>query len=111
MRMLDLKVAGMVAEVLDGDSGADEVGEIEALLDEPRRIVEDRGIRAVDDVDIFLGEEIEGSDELLRVYGREAGPGEAQRVRELRRSDCREKKKKKGNRKRHRSFHCLRSAF
>lgn len=91
--MLDVEVPGMVAEVLDGDSGFDEVGEPEWLLDEPRRVGDGGGggIGAVDDVDVFLGEEIEGSDQLLCVHGWEAGPGEPERVRELSGGDRREK--------------------
>lgn len=80
--MLNLEVASMVAELIDRNPRlADDVGERESLLDEPIPGGDGGRIGAVDDVDIFLGEEIEGSDQLLCVHGGEAGPGEAQNAR------------------------------
>lgn len=74
--MLDLVVTGMVAEVLDGDAGVGEVGHGEALLDEPlvrvSRGERISGIGSVDEVDVAVREEIEGSDEAPGLHGREA---------------------------------------
>lgn len=112
--MLNLEVASMVAELIDRNPRlADDVGEREALLDELLPGGDGGRIGAVDDVDIFLGEEIEGPDQLLRVHGGEAGPGEVQsaRVSHLRESSQRREKngedeeRKKKTRKRNWELH------
>lgn len=78
MRVLNLVVAGMVTEVLDGNPrvNVNEVGHGEPLLDEPLGLR--KRISTVDEVDIALGEQIEVSDELLGLTGREVGVGQAQ---------------------------------
>lgn len=95
--MLNLEVASMVAELIDRNPRlADDVGERESLLDEPLPGGDGGRIGDVDDVDIFLGEEIEGSDQLLRVHGGEAGPGEAQSARVSHPRDSSQRREKNG---------------
>ena len=66
MGMLDIVVASVVAQIVNGDSGADEVGKSEPLLDNLLGCGGGGGETwPVDDVDIGLGEQIEVSDKLL----------------------------------------------
>lgn len=66
MGMLDIVVASVVAQIVDGDSGADEVGKSEPFLDDLLGFGGGGGETwTVDDVDFGLGEQIEVSDKLL----------------------------------------------
>ena len=66
MGMLDIVVASVVAQIVNGDSGADEVGKSEPFLDDLLGCGGGGGETwTVDDVDIGLGEQIEVSDKLL----------------------------------------------
>jgi hypothetical protein len=57
MRMLNIVVASVVAEVLHGNPQPDEVGKGKPLLDD-LVLLWGRGILVVDDIEVILGEQV-----------------------------------------------------
>lgn len=77
--MLNIVVASVVAQVLHGNPRPDEVGKGEPLLDD-LVLRWRRGISAVDDVEVILGEQVQLSDQLLGLNRRQIGARELQNV-------------------------------
>lgn len=90
--MLNVVVAGVMAQVLHGNPRTDEVGKDEPLLDD-LVLRWGRGISAVDDVEAILGEQVQLSDQLLRLNRRQIRARESQIVVEFRGRESKEEEK------------------